>query len=1185
MLKAQTKGLSKLWLPEKKHTGVYSGGKVEVFRDGLFLACLHDANVIFLDVDTGGISFRLKEIEERKAGPAEEDQWVEHSEEELVCFCLNPVHQAMTVLEAGVDECLELVTASRNLLLRHWRCRPAVNQEGELSELSKGLQKWEIKCVRAIKAHTAPVLAMDYDPTGTLVVSGSADRSARVWDVERGYCTHHFSGHTGLVLAARFHPDPQRLMVVTGSEDATVRVWDLGQQESCVGVLRDHLSAVTSLAFAGPRAHTLVTAGRDQVVNFWDLRRLPHLLHTQPVYEEVEGLQVLPMGAGPGVGEEEGGGKKNKNKNRRSSGGGLARGYFATAGSRGYVRLWQFQEKEESEPQEKPGPDGRRGGRMSVTCVIGDGGVAAQADTGEVKGKKKGQKKQAPPAAKPGSSGGVVPPQQLCRQGLLSLHLVRRRNAAPSATQLLAVTQEHNFAFLDCRGLTPRRQLIGYNDEIVAVKHIPFWPSEASNEGEEEEGDEEEAKHPTGGRGSSSHKHVAPDSRAIVVASNTPQVRIFGLHDFACLTLDGHTDSVLAVDVSPDGRYVITSSKDNTCRLWCLRQSLSTDAEDEAGADGRPGSDARIPSALQGGWCVAVLRGHTQAVGACCFSRRRLGPDHTFIVSGSKDRTVKCWSLSALLLPLGLGAQGKNNKKKKNKKNQKEDPASAHAAAEAEAEAEAVATCSVLAHEKDINDLAVAPNDALVASASQDKTVKLWGATQAKGGGATLTALATLRGHRRGVWKVRFSPVDRCLASASADRTVRLWSLQPGGQYECLRTLQGHTASVLNIEFVSSGMQVVSSGTDGLLRLWTVRTSECDATLDAHSDRVWALSAHPCLGPGGSSQVSLVSGGADSALVVWGDATKQAEARQLREREDNLRKEEDLRNHLFRSDYERAVGLALELGHPYRLWTVLKQVMESPPPPTPPPQDQGKGSTTGASASRKKAYISLVKRHPTTEPGAGVGSVLAEEEGGGGDAPEYHPLDVFVQKWGDDKLSKALTYIHDWNTNSKYSTVAQTLLNSIFRVVPLQRLQQLPTARHTLNGLLAYSERHFQRLDRLVQSSYLVDYLLAAMRLTAPLSTNQLQESPPAHGPLAAEVHAPIPSLGYLGEQVVAEVESEDGAGSSSDSDDDGGVGRKILQKLPKTEEGSSYVPNGNKRAKKKSSSATKKTPKKKLKK
>lgn len=65
--------------------------------------------------------------------------------------------------------------------------------------------------------------------------------------------------------------------------------------------------------------------------------------------------------------------------------------------------------------------------------------------------------------------------------------------------------------------------------------------------------------------------------------------------------------------------------------------------------------------------------------------------------------------------------------------------------------------------------------------------------------------VTTLRGHKRGVWAAQFSPVDQAVATASGDKTLRLWALADG---TCLKTFEGHTASVLRLNFLSAGTQV-----------------------------------------------------------------------------------------------------------------------------------------------------------------------------------------------------------------------------------------------------------------------------------------------------------------------------------------------------------------------------------------
>ena len=256
--------------------------------------------------------------------------------------------------------------------------------------------------------------------------------------------------------------------------------------------------------------------------------------------------------------------------------------------------------------------------------------------------------------------------------------------------------------------------------------------------------------------------------------------------------------------------------------------------------------------------CTGLAVGHADAVNTVGLSQLGYSYQaHTAIlVSGSSDKTLKRWSVPTA--SEGTKTEGTSLK----------------------------CTHTVKAHDADITSVAVSANDALVASGSQDKTVRLWRSSD-------LTPLATLSGHKRGVWRVRFSPVDRCLASCSGDRTVRLWSVT---DYSCLRTFQGHTSSVLALVFVNNGQQLLSGSSDGLIRVWTIRTGECESTLDKHTDKVWALAAPV-------SEGWFVSGGSDSSIVVWKDVTSEEERARVLAAEELLRTEQQMQNDLRNGRY------------------------------------------------------------------------------------------------------------------------------------------------------------------------------------------------------------------------------------------------------------------------------------------
>ena len=111
--------------------------------------------------------------------------------------------------------------------------------------------------------------------------------------------------------------------------------------------------------------------------------------------------------------------------------------------------------------------------------------------------------------------------------------------------------------------------------------------------------------------------------------------------------------------------------------------------------------------------------------------------------------------------------------------------------------------------------MSIHPQTDLIAIASPDNIIKLWDFDGRKVG--------ELEGHRAEVWSVSFSPNGQLLASASADRTVRLWRIEDGTE---VKIFQGHEAAVLSVSFSSDGNQLASASEDRTIKLWRVDNLE-----------------------------------------------------------------------------------------------------------------------------------------------------------------------------------------------------------------------------------------------------------------------------------------------------------------------------------------------------------------------
>jgi WD40 repeat protein len=140
--------------------------------------------------------------------------------------------------------------------------QPRIVRKWSNSEIYNPLEA----CVMVLEGHSDVVCSLVISPDTAFAISGSYDKTVRVWDLRSGECTQVLEGHSSWVTSVSISPDAS--FVVSGSLDKTLRVWDLHSGE-CVCVL-----SADSLYSFGWHKNTLVIGTFGGEVQFYELQSL-----------------------------------------------------------------------------------------------------------------------------------------------------------------------------------------------------------------------------------------------------------------------------------------------------------------------------------------------------------------------------------------------------------------------------------------------------------------------------------------------------------------------------------------------------------------------------------------------------------------------------------------------------------------------------------------------------------------------------------------------------------------------------------------------------------------------------------------------------------------------------------------------------------------------------------------------
>ncbi len=198
--------------------------------------------------------------------------WRQRSAEQyarLLAACRPPrVAVEPTIKKTGGSQLVKTLKGHKNIVVPV--AITADNRRVISGSNDKTVRVWDVesgKCLSILKGHTNYVGGVAVTADGRRIVSSSRDNTMRVWDAEYGKCLVILEGHTDTVKGVAVTADGRR--IVSGSYDETVRVWD-AESGKCLATLEGHTDYVWGVAVTadGRRA---VSGSNDKTVRVWDV--------------------------------------------------------------------------------------------------------------------------------------------------------------------------------------------------------------------------------------------------------------------------------------------------------------------------------------------------------------------------------------------------------------------------------------------------------------------------------------------------------------------------------------------------------------------------------------------------------------------------------------------------------------------------------------------------------------------------------------------------------------------------------------------------------------------------------------------------------------------------------------------------------------------------------------------------
>ena len=470
--------------------------------------------------------------------------------------------------------------------------------------------------IATLSGHSDGVESCAYSPDGARIVSGSRDKTLKIWDAKTGKEITTITGHSDEVSSCAYSPDGA--WIVSGSDDNTLKIWDAKMGKE-ITTITGHSKRVNSCAYS-PDGARIVSGGGggDKTLKIWDAKTGQEITALTGGGDGwgVYSCAFSPDGARIVSGS---GGFGSANHTLKIWDAKTGQEITTLTGHRGEVNSCAYS------------PDGARivSGSEDKTLKIWDAKTGQEITTLSGHIDRVTSCVYSPDGARIVSGGGF---------GDKTLKIWDAKTG-----QEITTLSGHSNSVTSCAYSPDGAWIVSGSDDNT----LKIWDAKMGRE----------ITTLTGHSDGVLSCAYSPDGAQIVSASWDNTLKIwYAKTGQEITTLTGHIDRVTSCVYSPDGARIVSGSDDWTLKIWDAKtgQEIMTLIGHNTGHTSGVTScayspdGARIVSASRDktlkiwdaktGQVITTLTGHTSGEISCAYS-----PDGARIVSGSYDNTLKIW--------------------------------------------------------------------------------------------------------------------------------------------------------------------------------------------------------------------------------------------------------------------------------------------------------------------------------------------------------------------------------------------------------------------------------------------------------------------------------------------------------------------------------------------------------------